>query len=120
MKNNDHNGFMLIEILIALAILSLGLVVLIQSMSSTLKTVSKSWRLVEATNLAESKLAQIRSGYCDYGVSRGDFGDSNPGFSWEIEALPAFEHVDKISLKILWSENDEKKNILIETLLAKK
>ncbi|MBI5554405.1 MAG: hypothetical protein HY920_00945 [Elusimicrobia bacterium] len=120
MKNNNQDGFMLLEILLALAILSLGLVVLIQAMSAALRTTSHSLKVIKAKTLAESKLAQIQPGSYAYGPSRGDFGDSDPDFTWEIEARPAFEHVDKISLKIQWPENNEKKDILVEVLQAKK
>lgn len=111
---------MLIEILIALAILSLGLVMLIQSMSAAIKTTSRSLKVIKAKTLAESKLAQIQPGSYGYGISQGDFSDSDYDFTWEIETRPAFEHVDKISLKVQWPENNEKKGILVEILQAKK
>lgn len=111
---------MLIEILVALAILSLGMVVLIQSMSAALRTTSRSLKMIKAKTLAESKLAQIRPGSYVYGTNHGDFGDTDPDFTWEMDAQPAFEHVDKLSLKIQWLENNEKKDVLVEMLQAKK
>lgn len=111
---------MLLEILVAMAILSLGLVILIQSMSAALKTTSRSLKVIKAKILVESKLAQIQPGSYAYGSSCGDFANTAPDFTWEIEARPAFEHVDKISLKIQWPENNGKKDILVEILQAKK
>jgi len=119
MKNNNNSGFMLMEILVSVAILSIGIVILVQSLSSAIRSNELSGNVVLATLLGQQSLWQIKEKGYDYGVTQGNFGTEYPNFHSEMEAKNLLANLDDIKLKIIWTERGQEKNIQIETLVAK-
>ncbi len=89
-------GFTLLEVLVALSVLSLCLVLVLQTISSSLRAEELSNALTRATFLAQGKLEEVfLNKYSEVQDDSGDFGEDNPGFSWEITVTP-----------IIWSQSD--------------
>jgi general secretion pathway protein I len=80
-----ENGFTLIEVLVALAILSIALTSIYRLQSQTMAMSAKAWFYSMAPRLAEAKLVEIeREGMENLSDGSGDFGSEFPGYLWSV------------------------------------
>lgn len=90
-------GFTLLEVMVALAILALGLVAIVNINGNAIRTHGYSKRVTVATLLARSKMADIESHFIQEGFTsdfdqrmQGDFSEEGWGdFRWEAEIVRA-------------------------------
>ncbi len=79
-------GFTLVEVIVALAILALGLSVLLGSISGSLRRTANAARMAEAGALAQSLLAQVGT---DLQIRPDDsFGEFPNGYRWHLRMQP--------------------------------
>ncbi|MCX7919715.1 MAG: type II secretion system GspH family protein [bacterium] len=80
-------GFILLEVLVSILILSIGLVAVLGAFSSSTKIIATSKRYAEAIRLAEQKMFELQTMPIDSWRTRdsGEFGDQYPEYSWEYE-----------------------------------
>ncbi|MBS1984756.1 MAG: prepilin-type N-terminal cleavage/methylation domain-containing protein [Bdellovibrionales bacterium] len=93
MKRNA--GFTLIEILAAILIFGLSIFAVTQARTTSLRNVVESQRMFEATQLAQSKMAELELKYqkqldkdgvaATIGNDGGTFDEPNSRFSWKAE-----------------------------------
>ena len=76
-------GFTLLEVMIAVAILGIGLTSLFGSQSSSVALATETRFNIQAPLLAQMKLAQLHSGE-QIIMDSGDFGDEFKEFKWEL------------------------------------
>jgi general secretion pathway protein I len=102
-------GFLLLEVLIAVAILGSALAVLLGSVNRNLILTSRSKDLVVAETLAQEKLAEIElDGFPDPRQEQGDFMEA-PGFRWFLSIVPGTvpglnTEIRTVHLLITWDE----------------
>ncbi len=81
------SGFVLLEVLVSVIILTVGLLAVLGAFSSSSKIIITSGRYQTALQLAEKKMYEIESAQedeiRDYG--HGDFGDKYAEYSWEYD-----------------------------------
>ena len=104
-------GFTLLEVMIALAVLSLCLLAIYQGYSTILGISTHTRRLWKAMEYSHNELARWErmNPVPDVSVSQGTFppGDPMAGFSWkreitDLEPLPSIK-VRRIQLTLYWS-----------------
>lgn len=79
-------GFTLLEVLIAFAILAIALGAILQSFSQGLRTMSQAERYVQATLLAESKLAEVGA---SIPLEEGEYsGAGGEDTAWRVDIRP--------------------------------
>lgn len=115
-KAKRSNGFTLLEVLIAMAILSVVLVSIYQSFSSSVFVLSSTKNLWKAMNYAHNELTRQERGNPQVSFARGTFRDDEPmyGFEWERvitdeEPFPGVI-VRKVSLTLTWYEGEKDYN----------
>lgn len=99
LNQKSEIGFILLEVLVSVLILSIGLVAVIGAFSSSTKIIATTRRYSEAVQLANQKMFEIRTTPMEDWKARdsGNFGDQYPEYSWEYEIeeldseFPAFE-----------------------------
>jgi prepilin-type N-terminal cleavage/methylation domain-containing protein len=86
-------GFSLLEMMVAIALLSLGLVLLLQVQARSIQLAQQAREMTIATQLARAKLLDCQVDLLKKGFSigdyneEGDFSDEDmPGFYWECHA----------------------------------
>jgi len=80
------DGFTLLEVMIAMAILAIALVAVYQSQSQSLSMASGSRFLTTASLLAQGRMAEIDAANPLQMVNgNGDFGEAFPDYKWEVE-----------------------------------
>ena len=85
-KITRAQGFTLLEVLVAVAILAIAMVAILKANVQSLDTLTKSRETSTASLLAASKLAEIEAaGVAKWTELRGDFGEDYPDYTWEVE-----------------------------------
>lgn len=79
-----RQGFTLLEVMIAIAVLAISLTVIYGSQSQSVSLATESKFNTAASLLLNLKVAELESGIIDLRADEGDFGD-HPDFRWKIE-----------------------------------
>jgi prepilin-type N-terminal cleavage/methylation domain-containing protein len=108
-------GFLLIELLVTIAILSGGLVLILAGFNSSLNALRTSQNIIRASEILEEKMWQLeQQAEEEEGIVAGeDEGEVN-GFSWVKEVLP-LEETALPQDESLW---DEETAPILETALS--
>lgn len=110
----SENGFTLLEVVIAVAIIATGFFAVYSLHAQTLTAASDVRFYIKAPLLAQAKLAEIEGNLKDRMDGSGDFGEDFEGYTWKAtvsevsqEGLGAVaERVKKIELQILLNEDE--------------
>lgn len=110
------HGFTLLEVMVALAILSIALTSIYRLHGQTMDMSARARFYNQAPLLAQAKLSEIeRQGIKNAADGSGDFGEAHPGYAWSVsveempsDLLKANEyHLVRIGIRIsLGSEDD--------------
>ena len=120
---HGNKGFTLIEIVVTLAILSLGLPVLLQSFSNAANNQRKSEDKTTAMYLLKTRMAQIElEGYPEIGQESGDFGENSP-YRWrsevyDVESDDFEEGLRAVNLTITWLGRGKSESTSMTTYIA--
>ncbi len=113
--NQKKQGFTLLEVLVAMAMISITLMVVLDAMSTSLSRASEAKFNTTAPLLVQRKVAEMEMVEADdLRSGSGDFEDEFPGYSWNITVDQPFlngnegvaEHIKQIDLTVTWGEND--------------
>lgn len=120
---NKDEGFSLIEVLVALAILSLAFAVLISAISRGLEASRRSEAEAGAAQVAQNLLATL--GITDT-VKLGDTrGTDSDRYSWRIHVEPFDGNVEyasrdikaaKVTITVDWLDNEKSRSFTLSTL----
>lgn len=116
-----ENGFVLMEALIALAIVGVMAVALLAATSMQLRTAGKAATLLTARSLAEERMAVLRSlehdGLSDPpdSIMAGTFGEPFTDYSWRAEIAPVEDEYDLFTAAVLVTAHDDE--FTLRTLL---
>src|SRR5581483_7317523 len=112
-------GFTLIEIMIALMVLSVSFVVLIGLRNRDIALAAYSHHMTEATLLARQRITEITAaGFPEMGESEGDFGEAAPLYKWkqQMKQTP-FDVVRELALAVVWKEGSREEEVRFTTYL---
>lgn len=111
------NGFTLLEVMVALAIIATALVTLLGSHLISLNLAQKNKEQTMQSLLARQKLEEsFITPFDSLQNDSGDFGPAHPEYKWELEVENAdVENLKKITI-IVQSSEDE---LTLETMVAR-
>jgi len=98
---NGHDGFTLLEILVAISIISVALIAVFRLYAQTISMNHQLAFNTQAPFLAQQKINQLMMLPAEeMGDESGDFGDDFPGYSWVVTVEDvALESLDSQILK---------------------
>ena len=103
----SNKGFTLLEVMIALAILSLSLIALLSLRNSSIRLVEHSDRITTATLLAKAKMEDLPRPV-QVGESEGEFeGEAYKGYKWKRIVSPppfGFAFIKEVVVVVKWDE----------------
>ena len=119
---DEENGFTLIEIVVALAILSLALPALLRSFTEAAKGQALAENRTTALYLLKFRLAAIEAeGYPDIGEEDGEFGEDSR-FRWQSDVQDVeseeIEGLRLVTVTVTWQERGEERLISTSTYFA--
>jgi len=106
----NEKGFTLIEVMLAVAILSLGTVFISQSNMMSLEVYSRYTRRLAVQAWAgekvwETKQAILESPLPETGVTTGTFSEQNQNYHWQLEVGAAYlDEIYSIRLDVSWRQ----------------
>ncbi len=116
MSTWNCSGFTLLEVMIAVAILAIGLVAVLKSQTHGLDMAYDSEINTRFALFAQQKIADIQVAMASDEKNvdgRGDFGSEFPSFSWQIESEPSsIPNLEKVKLTITYSEGTNKREFV--------
>ena len=113
-----NRGFTLVEVLVATAILSFGLVMIYQAFFISLDTFDYYLNNLDAQLWLDEKLWQLQDDFRRYAVFSplklsDEFIIGNKRFNWSVDYNPIDpEELYKVSLKVAWSQGSRAINLL--------
>jgi general secretion pathway protein I len=131
MPRTRDRGFTLIEVVVALAILGVGLIVIIELFSGGLRLARTSGEYTQAIGYARLKMEDLAlARQVTEGIEEGEF-DKN--FRWQLEVkkvdvLPLEEAADfklpielyRIKMNVFWKSGSQERSAVIELLKVMK
>jgi prepilin-type N-terminal cleavage/methylation domain-containing protein len=116
-------GFTLMEVLIAVVILSITFIGLLHSESQGIDMAIRSRFLTTSTLLAQEKIVEVTSGIrsISEGETKGDFGDDFKGYTYEekVETTPLDGYL-KYTVSVKWGGDKSNLETKIISFLASK
>ncbi|HBA88635.1 MAG TPA: type II secretion system protein GspI [Geobacter sp.] len=105
-------GFTLLEVLIALAIMSGVLLTVISSVNYHLSIVGRDAEETTAVLLGRAKLDDPE--FAKKTETKGDFAPGHPGHKWEreIAAMPEVPGLNRIRLTVSWNDDKSKLSLV--------
>jgi len=120
----QEDGFTLIEIIAALVILATGFLTVLQLFQGGVQLATASDRYIRGVNLANTKFSELEMVNFESEESTGEF-EEDPDYRWEYDVAPFASplndpgvgiQLNQVTLKVLWSEGKEEKQIQLASL----
>ena len=112
----ERYGFTLLEVMVAMVIISIALLAVLGSQSQSISLASEARFSTTSALLAQSKMAEIEAMNPDDLISdSGEFGEDYPGYRWEMtvedvnldEPENVSDYLKQINLIVSWGENEK-------------
>ena len=123
-KNLSDNGFSLLEVIVALAIMAMGFVTVSQLFSGSIRSIGLSEQYLKATTLAHSKLGELEINNYNDPELKGTFINEK-NYHWDLEISPYSSKLNstknniqlsEVILNVHWVDVNKVRNITINTL----
>lgn len=122
-RKGSEAGFTLVEVIVALAMLSIGLSLVLNLISGGLNRTGSAGRMAEAGSLAQSLLAQVGT---DWPVKPDERdGRYSSGYRWHLKMLPYGDAATReetpvglyrVSAEVEWDEGAGSRSYALTTL----
>ena len=120
-RNKLLRGYTLLEIMLALSIISIALLTIIHSFSLIARSKAAAINYTKASLLLEAKLHDLKTNGFNQRSRQGVFNSPFERFSWQAdsEIIPA-GGLRRVLLVISWREGEQDKELQIVTYLRQK
>jgi general secretion pathway protein I len=115
-----QRGFTLLEVMVALAVLSIALVALFSQQAASIKQGNEARVITKATFLAQERMAEVLTRQqLRAGEEQGETQDSVPAFQWKTAVEETdVEGMQKITVIVLWKEGGQGRDLRFVTYVA--
>ena len=123
-KKTSEDGFSLLEVIVALAIMAMGFVTVLQLFSGSIRSVSMSEQYLKATTLAQSKMGELEMNNYRSSEFEGTFANEE-NYRWQLDISPYTTSLNsevnniqlsEVLLRVLWRDSNKVRNVELSTL----
>ena len=111
----DDNGFTLLEVMIALAIVGIALVTLIGLETRTVQLAERQQRVTQATLLAQEKMIEIETGgqaLSGLGGRDGLFEEPFELYRWAVALEPTpLPSIEMVTVSVAWGNENSNEQV---------
>ncbi len=124
LKKPNDDGFSLLEVIVALAIMAMGFITVLQLFSGSIRSVSLSEQYLKGTTLAHSKLGELEVNNYSVTEYEGIFPDEK-NYRWQLQVSPHTSplnskenniQLSEVTLNVLWEDAGKTRDVEISTL----
>lgn len=104
-RKTERGGFTLLEAIVSVAIMSIGLVAVIEAYGAAMRLSLQDEYFSTATMLASGKMEEVlKETYITPGSDDGDFGEEFEAFTWTVDIADSdIEGLETITVTVNWS-----------------
>jgi len=114
-----RRSFTLVEVLVALSVISIGAITLADSFNVSLRAKSYAEKETVALFLLQQKASEIISGpILETGVFKGTFGNAYPVYRWEASLIPLERDLVRADIAVFWLDSGREHEVRIVTLAS--
>ena len=115
-------GFTLLEVMIALAILSIVAVAFLRAQAGSIRLVDEASQISLATLLAKEKMAELESiGFSEPKKNSGTGGKEFPMLRWEqVVSLTEVLNLRKAQVRVFWTEGTQERSLELTAYFARR
>jgi general secretion pathway protein I len=123
-KHFNQNGFSLLEVIVALAIMAIGFMTVLKLFSGSIRSVGMSDQYLKAITLANSKMGELEMIDFNLQETSGTF-EHEESYRWEVDITPYTSDLNdpesgvslsQVILKILWLDGDNQRQVELATV----
>lgn len=123
-KLKNEKGFTILEVLIAISVLSIGILAVASMQVSAMWSNNFASQQTEGTTLALDRMEKLMSlPYQDADLSSGNHTDHNPpsGYSvvWNVENDTPMTNTKRVIVTVKWKNHGVQKAVSVERILPK-
>ncbi len=109
----NHDGFTLLEVMVALLIIATSFVVLLHSRNQSVLSADYAKQATIATLLASEKISEAgQEDFPDTGEETGDFGDNYSQYRWRTSVSETpYENIREVKVEVLWGEGGSERSV---------
>jgi general secretion pathway protein I len=124
LKKINNDGFSLLEVIVALAIMAMGFMTALQLFSGSIRSIGLSEQYLKATTLANSKLGELEVNNYKVSELKGTFPNEKK-YRWELEIKPHTSKLNnkennillsEVTLNVLWKDKGKNHDIKLNTI----
>jgi general secretion pathway protein I len=113
-----RQGFTLLEVMVALAILAITLVVLFSQQATSIDQGNEARIITKATFLAQERMTGVLT-QDRLSIGEEEAQEEIPPFTWKtMVEEAAIEGMKKITVLVLWKEGDRERDLRLVTYVA--
>jgi general secretion pathway protein I len=120
LSGRRDDGFTLLEVMIALAIVGIALVTLLGLETRTIQLAETQQRVTQATLLAQEKMTEIETGGHLSGLAEreGQFAEPFELYSWSVALEPTpLPAIEMITVTVAWGEENRNEAVDLSSFL---
>ncbi len=111
-------GFLLLEIMISVSILSFGVLLILNSFVRPIRATELSMDYFKAGLLVEEKMSELYNSGVKNGVMKGEFSGFNSRFFWALDvSYLEGGFCQEINLKVYWRNKDKEEDLSVSTYI---
>ena len=118
-RQRKNAGFTLLEIMIALAIVSIALTALLSLGNRTIAVHDRLQKITQATLLAQHKMSELESSASALaGDESGVFDEPNNAFTWRVDyAETPLPSIRMVSVTVTWGEENDNEAVTLDSFI---
>ncbi|NIQ92962.1 MAG: type II secretion system minor pseudopilin GspI [Desulfuromonadales bacterium] len=117
-RSSEEQGFTLLEVMVALAIVATVLVSLLGLQARTISIGDRQQKITRATMLAQERMAEIEIAGGDNRYDEGSFDEPFELYRWQVTYNPTpLASVREVSVTVAWGEQGSNEDVTLTSYL---